>query len=88
MWNKKGAHTHNINTFLSNMNLFFFCILVCVVCNPLKEHVVANSAMCVVTVNGRDAPKLKFWAERILDVLGRKQKPKLLEITIYLLNTI
>ncbi len=24
---------------------------------------VANSAMCVVTVNARDAPKLKFWAE-------------------------
>ncbi len=24
---------------------------------------VANSALYVVTVNGRDAPKLKFWAE-------------------------
>ncbi len=38
------------------------CILVCVcvcvcVCNPLKEHVVANSALYVVTVNGSDAPK-------------------------------
>ncbi len=33
------------------------------VCNPLKEHVVANSALYVVTVNGKDAPKLKFWAE-------------------------
>ncbi len=26
-------------------------------CNPLKEHAVANSALYVVTVNGRDAPK-------------------------------
>ncbi len=36
------------------------CILVFVrvrVCNPLKEHVVVNSALYVVTVNGRDAPK-------------------------------
>ncbi len=52
------------------------------VCNHLKEHVVANSALYVVTVNGRDAPKLKFWAEffwaRILDVLGPKPKPKML----------
>ncbi len=48
------------------------CVCVCVsvsvsvcvfVCNHLKEHVVANSALYVVTVNGRDAPKLKFWAE-------------------------
>ncbi len=38
------------------------CVCVCV-CNPLKEHVVANSALDVVTVNGRDAPKCKFWAE-------------------------
>ncbi len=38
------------------------CILVCV-CNSLKEDVVANSALYVVTVNGRDAPKSKFWAE-------------------------
>ncbi len=38
------------------------CVCVCVcVCNPLKKHVVANSAL--VTVNVRDAPKLKFWAE-------------------------
>ncbi len=30
------------------------CILVCVcVCNSLKEHVIANSALDVVTVNGR-----------------------------------
>ncbi len=43
------------------MSLF---ILVCVcVCDPLKEHVVANSALDVVTVNGRDTPKLKLWAE-------------------------
>ncbi len=33
------------------------------VCDPLKEHVVANSALYVVKVNGRDAPKWKFWAE-------------------------
>ncbi len=34
------------------------CMCVCVcVCDPLKEHVVANSALYVVTVNGRDAPK-------------------------------
>ncbi len=33
------------------------------VCTSLKEHVVANSALHVVTVNGRDAPKLKFCAE-------------------------
>ncbi len=40
------------------------CVCVCVcVCEPLKEHVVANSALYVVKVNGRDAPKLKFWAE-------------------------
>ncbi len=42
------------------------CILVCVcvcLCNPLKEHVVANSALYVVTVNGRDALKWTFWAE-------------------------
>ncbi len=26
-------------------------------CNHLKEHVVANSAQYVVTVNGRDSPK-------------------------------
>ncbi len=32
------------------------CIFVCVF-NPLKEHVVANSALYVVTVHGRDAPK-------------------------------
>ncbi len=32
-------------------------------CNPLKGHVVANSALYVVTVNSRDAPKLKFWAK-------------------------
>ncbi len=38
------------------------CVCVCA-CNPLKEHVVANSALYVFTVNGRDAPKLKFWAE-------------------------
>jgi len=38
------------------------CVRLCV-CDPLKEHVVANSALDVVTVNGRDAPKLKFWAE-------------------------
>ncbi len=38
------------------------CILACV-CNPLKEHVVANSSLYVVTVYGRDAPKLEFWAE-------------------------
>ncbi len=32
------------------------CILVCVcvcVCDSLKEHVIANSALDVVTVNGR-----------------------------------
>ncbi len=38
------------------------CVCVCV-CNPLKVHVVANSALDVVTVNGRNAPKWKFWAE-------------------------
>ncbi len=38
------------------------CKLVCV-CNSLKEHVVANSALDVVTVSGRDAQKLQFWAE-------------------------
>ncbi len=32
------------------------------VCNSLKEHVVANSVY-VVTVNGRGAPKCKFWAK-------------------------
>ncbi len=41
-----------------------WCGVVCVcLCDPLKEHVVANSALYVVTVNGRDAPKLKFWSE-------------------------
>ncbi len=46
------------------------CVCVCVyVCerDPLNEHVVANSALYVVTVNDRDAPS-------ILDVLGRKLK--------------
>ncbi len=38
------------------------CVCVCA-CDPLKEHVVAYSALFVVTVNGRDAPKLTFWAE-------------------------
>ncbi len=38
------------------------CVYVCV-CKSLKEHVVANSALYVVTVNGRNAPKCKFWAE-------------------------
>ncbi len=40
------------------------CVCVCVcacacvcVCDPVNEHVVANSALHVVTVNGRDAPK-------------------------------
>ncbi len=34
------------------------CILVCVCeCNSLKEHVVANTVLCIVTVNGRDATK-------------------------------
>ncbi len=33
------------------------CVCVCVVCNSLKEHVVANSSLDVVTVNGRDAPR-------------------------------
>ncbi len=38
------------------------CILVCVcvcvcVCDTIKEHVVANSALYVAIVNGRDAPK-------------------------------
>ncbi len=37
-------------------------MFVCV-SNHLKEHVVANSALYVVTVNGRDALKCKFWAE-------------------------
>ncbi len=32
-------------------------------CDSLKEHVVANSPLDVVTVNGRDAPKCKFCAE-------------------------
>ncbi len=41
------------------------CVCVCVrvrvcVCDSLKEHVVANSALYVVTVNGWDAPKCKF----------------------------
>ncbi len=27
------------------------------VCDPLKEHVVANSALYVVTVNAMDAPR-------------------------------
>ncbi len=41
------------------------CVCVCVcVCMCLKEHVVANSALDVVAVNGRDAPKLKFWAKK------------------------
>ncbi len=31
--------------------------------DPLKEHVVANSALYVATVNGRDALKWIFWAE-------------------------
>ncbi len=51
------------------------CVCVCVcVCDSLKEHVVANSALYVVTVNGRmhrdenSGPK-----QRILDVLGQKQ---------------
>ncbi len=35
------------------------CLSLLCVCNHLKEHVVANSALYVVTVNGRDAPKLK-----------------------------
>ncbi len=39
-----------------------WCVCVCV-CNPLNEHVVVNSALYVVTVNGKDAPKWKFWAE-------------------------
>ncbi len=39
------------------------CVCVCV-CMCLKEHVVANSALDVVAVNGRDAPKLKFWAKK------------------------
>ncbi len=40
------------------------CVCVCVcVCNHLKEHVVANNALYVITVNVRDAPKFKFWAE-------------------------
>ncbi len=46
------------------------------VCDPLKEHVVANSALDVVTVSGRNynsGPK-----HRILDVLGRKPKLKML----------
>ncbi len=38
------------------------CVCVCV-CDSLNEHVVTNSALYVVTLNGRDAPKLKFWAE-------------------------
>ncbi len=28
-----------------------------------SEHVVANSALYVVTVNGWDAPRYKFWSE-------------------------
>ncbi len=54
------------------------------VCDHLKQHVVASSALYVVTVNGgmhRDVnsgPK-----PRILDVLGRKPKPKML-CNIYL----
>ncbi len=32
------------------------CVCACVF-NPLKEHVAANSGLCVVPVNGRDAPK-------------------------------
>ncbi len=38
------------------------CVRVCA-CNPLKEQVVANSALDVVIVSSRDAPKLQFWAE-------------------------
>ncbi len=32
------------------------CVCVCV-CDPLEEHVVANSTLYVVTVNGRDVQK-------------------------------
>ncbi len=32
------------------------CVCVCVI-DPLKEHVVAYSALYVVTVNGKDAQK-------------------------------
>ncbi len=36
------------------------CMRVCVrACKSLKKHVVANSALCVDTVNGRDASKTK-----------------------------
>ncbi len=63
----------------------YLCILVCVfVCDPLKEHVVANSALYVVTVNSRDAPKWKFWAEtEFWMCLVENQNRKCFAIIIY-----
>ncbi len=43
-------------------------------CDSLKEHMVANSALYVFTVNGWDSPKYILCRNRILDVLGRKLK--------------
>ncbi len=46
--------------------LMSLCILVCVVCvcvcDPLKEHVVANSALYVVTVNDKHIIFIQFYA--------------------------
>ncbi len=40
------------------MSLCIVCVCVCErERDTLKEHVVANSALYVVAVNGRDAPK-------------------------------
>ncbi len=59
-------------TIILNVSLHTgMCVCVCVcersfkgACglNPLKYHG-ANSALHAVTVNGRDAPKKKFWPE-------------------------
>ncbi len=44
-------------------------------CVPLKEHVVANSALYVVTVNGMGCTEINSGPkQRILDVLGQKSK--------------
>ncbi len=66
------------------------CILVCVcvcVCNSLKEHVVANSALYVVTVNGRDAPKyILGWNREFWMCLVENQNRKCFVIIIYFIK--
>ncbi len=51
---------------------------------------VANSALDVVTVNGRDAPKWKFWAEnrKLWMCLVENPNQKCFIIIFILLNTI